>query len=143
MKIAVVRVRGIRKVKPNIRKTFELLKLEKPNNCILLDDTPQNIGMVELVKDYVTFGPIKEETVLSLLVKRGRKGSMLLRSVMKEDEIKKAAKEIFSGRKTSDFAKQVFRLSPPSKGFRDKKAVYPNGELGKRDEMDTLLRKMI
>ena len=81
--------------------------------------------------------------MLSLLVKRGRKGASLLRSVLKEDEIKKAAKEIFSGKKTSDFANPVFRLSPPSKGFRDKKAAYPNGELGKRDEMDTLLKRMI
>jgi large subunit ribosomal protein L30 len=143
MKIAVLRIRGIRKVKPNIRKTFELLRLEKPNHCVLVDDTPQNLGMVELVKDYVTYGPLKEETMVSLLVKRGRKGSALLREVMKEADLKKAAKEISGGRKVSEFANPVFRLSPPSKGFGDKKAAYPDGELGKREEMDTLLRKMI
>ncbi len=143
MKIAILRVRGIRKVKPNIRKTFELLRLEKPNHCVLVEDTPQNLGMAELVKDYVTYGPIKEETLQSLLQKRGRKGSAHLREVMKEADIKKAVKEISGGKKVSDFANPVFRLSPPSKGFGDKKAAYPDGELGKRDQMDTLLRKMI
>ena len=143
MKIAVLRIRGVRNVGPNIRKTFEYLKLEKPNNCILVEDTPQNVGMVELVKDYVTFGPVKEATVLSLLEKRSRKGSSHLSAVLKPEEIKKAAKEIFGGKKTTDFANHVFRLSPPSKGFGDKKMSYPNGELGRREEMDTLLKRMI
>jgi len=143
MKIAVLRVRGIRKVKPNIKKTFELLKLEKPNHCVLMDDTPQNLGMVSLVKDYVTFGPVAEQTIFSLLYKRGRKSQVLIRTSMKEDEIKKVAKEIFSGKKTADYVHPVFRLNPPSKGFGDKKSAYPNGELGRREEMDTLLRRMI
>lgn len=143
MKIAVLRIRGIRKMKPDLRKTFELLRLGKPNHCVLVNDTPQNLGMVELVKDYVAYGPVTEATVYSLLRKRGRKGSAILRDVMKEEELKKAAGEIFSGKKTADYAAPVFRLSPPSKGFGDKKAAYPNGELGRREEMDTLLRRMI
>ncbi len=143
MKIAVLRIRGVRNVKPNIRKTFELLLLLKPNNCILVEDTPQNMGMVELVKDYATFGPVSEPTVLSLLEKRGMKGSAHLKAVLKPEEIKKAAKEIFGGKKSSEFANPVFKLSPPSKGFGDKKAPYPNGELGRRGEMDTILKRMI
>lgn len=143
MKIAVLRIRGIRNLKPNIRKTFEYLRLEKPNHCILLNDTPQNMGMVELVKDYVAFGPLKEDTVLSLLTRRGRKGSFLLRSLLKDDELKKAAKEIFSGKKTAEFANPVFRLNPPSKGFGEKRLAFPEGELGRRGEMDSLLKRMI
>jgi len=143
MKIAVVRIRGIRKVAPRIRKTFELLRLEKPNHCVLLEDSPQNNGMVSLVKDYVAYGPVAEETIFRLLRKRGRKGVALLRSSLKEDALRQAAKEIFSGKKTIDFANPVFRLSPPSKGHRNIKRAYPEGDLGKRDDMDALLRKMI
>lgn len=143
MKLAVVRVRGRRKVRPRIEKTLELLRLERPNHCVLLDDTPQNMGMLQTVKDYVTYGPVDERTVYRLLYKRGRKGRKFLRAVAKEDELKNAAKEIASGKKTLEFANPVFRLRPPSKGYRDIKASYPDGDLGKREEMDSLLRKMM
>ena len=143
MKIAVVRVRGVRKIAPRIVKAMELLRLERPNHCVLVDDSPQFKGMLEQVKDYVAYGPVAEETILSLLTKRGRKGSSMLRTVLKEDDIKKAAGEIFSGKKTADFANPVFRLSPPSRGYKDIKRSFPQGDLGKRGEMDTLLRRMI
>lgn len=143
MKLAVVRVRGKRKIKPNIHKTLELLRLERPNHCILLDDSATNMGMLKIVKDYVTYGPIDEETISKLLYKRGRKGRQFLRSVSKPEEIKKAANEIFSGKKTIDYANPVFRLRPPSKGYKNIKATYPEGDLGKRDEMNSLLKRMI
>ncbi|MCI0503190.1 uL30 family ribosomal protein [Candidatus Micrarchaeota archaeon] len=143
MKYAVIRVRGVRKIAPRINKSLELLRLERPNHCVLVEDSPQNKGMLEKAKDYVTYGPVAEETIAMLLQKRGRKGASLLRSVLKEEEVKKAATEIFSGKKTSEFANPVFRLSPPSRGYRDTKRSFPQGDLGKRGEMDSLLRRMI
>ncbi len=143
MKIAVVRVRGVRNVAPRIRKTFELLRLERPNHCVLVEDSPQNRGMLERVKDYVAYGPVAEETILSLLSKRGKKDGSSLREALKEDGLKKAAKEISASKKTAEYANPVFRLNPPSRGYRDKRRNYPEGELGKRPEMDSLLRRMI
>jgi large subunit ribosomal protein L30 len=143
MKLAVVRVRGKRKVRPGIEKTLELLRLSRPNHCVLLEDTPQNKGMLQLVKDYVTYGPVDETTIFRLLLKRGRKGRRLLRAVSKEDEIKKAATEISKGKKTLEFVNPVFRLRPPSKGYSNIKAHFPAGDLGKRGEMDSLLRRMV
>ncbi|VVC03663.1 50S ribosomal protein L30 [Candidatus Bilamarchaeum dharawalense] len=143
MKIAVLRVRGIRKVDPKIRKTFELLRLQKPNHCVLVDDSPQTLGMLSIVKDYVTYGPVDEETISALLYKRGRKGAALLRSILKEEQIKEAAKSIFAGKKTVDYVNPVFRLNPPSKGHKNIKANYPEGSLGKRESMSILLRKMM
>jgi large subunit ribosomal protein L30 len=143
MKLAVLRVRGCRKIAPRINKSLELLRLEKPNHCVLVEDSPQNKGMLEKVKDYVAYGPVAEETIASLLQKRGRKGAELLRASLKEDALKKAAKEIFSGKRTAEFANPVFRLNPPSRGYKDTKRAYPLGDLGKRGEMDTLLKRMI
>jgi len=143
MKIAVVRVRGIRKIGPRIKRTLELLRLEKPNHCVLVNDSPQTLGMLEKAKDYVTFGPVDETTVFNLLKKRGRKGQELLRAAMDEQNLKKAAKEISGGAKTADYANPVFRLSPPSKGYRNIKAVYPAGDLGKREDMAPLLKRMM
>src|SRR5512135_2617641 len=96
MKLAAIRIRGVRDIAPRIRKTLELLRLEKPNNCVLVEDTKQNVGMLEHAKDYITYGPVDEQTILGLLQKRGMKGSSRLGSVLKEEELKKAAKEIFS-----------------------------------------------
>ena len=143
MKLAVLRIRGARKIAPRIRKTLELLRLERPNHCVLLESTPQNIGMLEHAKDYVTFGPVSEETIYGLLYRKGRKGSKMLRATAKDEELKNAAKEIFGGKKTMDFANPVFRLKPPSRGYRNVKMAYPMGELGKRESMDGLLRRMI
>ncbi|MDD5172094.1 MAG: uL30 family ribosomal protein [Candidatus ainarchaeum sp.] len=143
MKLAVIRIRGVRKIAPRIKKTMELLKLEKPNHCVLVNDSPQMLGMLGKAKDYVTYGPVDEATVLTLLKKRGRKGQELLRAVLDENALKKAAKEIFAGQKTSDYAHPVFRLSPPSKGYRNIRATYPNGELGKREDMAPLLKRMM
>jgi large subunit ribosomal protein L30 len=143
MKLAVVRIRGVRKIAPRIRKTLEFLRLERPNHCVLVENTPQYMGMLEHAKDYVAYGPVEEGTILGLLTRKGRAGSKLLRSTMKEEELKKAAKEIFGGKKTADFANPVFRLGPPSRGYRNIKLAYPTGELGKRDAMDPLLRRMI
>jgi len=143
MKFAVLRIRGRRKLNPKIKRTLEMLRLERTNRCVLMEDTPQNKGMLNVVKDYVAFGPVAEQTILGLLTKRGTKGKNLLRTVSKEDEIKKAAKEIFGGKKTLDYANPVFRLRPPSRGYGDTKAAYPAGELGKRTEMDSLLKRML
>ncbi|MEW6749119.1 MAG: uL30 family ribosomal protein [Candidatus Micrarchaeota archaeon] len=143
MKYAVVRVRGVRNIAPRIRKTLELLQLTRPNHCVLVEDTPQNMGMLRHAKDYVAYGPVSEETILSMLKKRAVKDGAKLGASMKEDEIKNAAKELAGGKKTSEMVNPVFRLSPPSKGYGDKKRAYPNGELGKRPEMDSLLRRMI
>ncbi|MFH1785053.1 MAG: uL30 family ribosomal protein [Candidatus Micrarchaeota archaeon] len=143
MKIAVLRIRGVRKINPKIKKTFELLRLERPNHCVLVNDSPQTLGMLSVVKDYVTYGPVDEQTIKVLLYKRGRKGAALLRSLLKEEEITDAAKSIFAGKKTLDYANPVFRLNPPSKGHKNIKTNYPAGSLGKREDMGPILRKMM
>lgn len=143
MKIAVLRIRGRRKMGPRVKRTLEFLRLERPNHCVLVEDSPQNKGMLERVKDYVAYGPVAEETVYRLLQERGRKGRNLLRSILKDEELRKTAKEIFSGKRTKEYANPVFRLSPPSKGYRDIKMAYPAGDLGRRDDMDVLLRRMM
>ncbi len=143
MKLAVLRIRGKRKLRPQVHKTLELLRLERPNHCVLVEDTPQNKGMLVRVKDYVAYGPVDEETIYRLLHKRGRKGRNLLRTMLKEEDIKKAAKEISSGKAVKEYANPVLRLRPPSKGYKDIKRAYPMGDLGKRDDMDALLRRMV
>lgn len=143
MKIAILRIRGRRKIRADVEDTLRMLRLERPNHCVLIENTPQNMGMLMKVKDYVAYGEIDEPVVFQLLMKRGRKGRERLAKIMKEDEMKKAAGAIFTGGKTMDFANPTFRLNPPSKGYKDIKRNYPLGDLGKRPDMAVLLRSMM
>ena len=51
MKIAVVRVRGLVRVKTPVQETMRHLRLMNRNYCVFLDPTPQNRGMVRRVRD--------------------------------------------------------------------------------------------
>ncbi len=127
-KIAVVRVRGVRNMEPKIKYTLELLRLSRPHHCVLIATSPQNMGMINVVKDYIAFGPVKDETVAKLIEKRGEKGKIRFKDY-------KGAEKV-----THD---PVFRLHPPRKGYKDIKSNYPRGDLGKRPDMDDLLTRMM
>ena len=142
-KLAIVRIRGRRKIDPLIKRVLDHLRLIRVNHCIIVDDSPAYRGAIQKIKDYVTFGTVTEETIYHLLLKRGEKGSMLLKKIKKEAEIKHIAQEITSGKKLSEFIDPVFRLHGPSGGHKDIKLPYPQGSLGKRDDMDKLLGRMM
>ncbi len=144
MTMAIVRIRGRRSMDPNIRKTLEVLCLHRTNQCVLAEDTPSLRGMLQLCKDYVAFGPVKEETIAALMQKRGEKGSRMLSEIMESQEIAQAAKKVAHGEKMRNFADPVFRLHPPRKGFVDiKRPASQGGDLGPRGDMDDLIRRMM
>jgi large subunit ribosomal protein L30 len=143
MKIAVVRIMGRRKVSPKIKNTLRMLNLGRNNNCVVIEDSPQNMGMINVCRDYVAFGPLKEETLVALLTKRGEKGSRMLNEVMEDEEIKSAAKKVMHEEKLRNFVDPVFRLHPPRKGYKTVKKPAPEGDLGRRESMDSLLKRMM
>ncbi len=143
MKIAVVRIRGRRKVSPKITNTLRMLNLERNNNCVVIEDSPQNMGMLNVCRDYVAFGPLKEETLIALLNKRGEKGGRMLNEIMEDEEIKSSAAKIMHEEKLRNFVDPVFRLHPPRKGYKTVKKAAPEGDLGKRESMDSLLKRMM
>ncbi len=65
-KLAIIRIRGPVKINKKIEETMKLLKLEKRNNCRVFEETPSIRGMVEKIKDYVTWGTIDSETEKAL-----------------------------------------------------------------------------
>lgn len=142
-KIAVVRIRGIRSMKPKIKKTLELLNLNKPNHCILINNTKEMLGMINMVKNYVAYGNVSAECISKLLKKRGEKGGKRVKELFNESEINKMAKEVYQGEPVKKYVDSVFRLKPPSKGYKNIKKGYPLGDIGKRDDMDRLLSKMM
>jgi large subunit ribosomal protein L30 len=152
--LAVVRVRGTINVKNDIRDTLAMLGLGRVNHCVLIDETPQYMGMVRKVKDYVTWGPIDAETATILVKERGR---MEGRKPVEESGLKglgdfktydEMGKAIASGQvkwSKLDGTVRVFRLHPPRKGYESVKRPFTvGGSLGDRGEnINTLIQRMI
>lgn len=140
--LAAVRIRSAVNAKPEVLAAMELLGLKRKHACAVLPDNPSNRGMFESVKDYVSYGKIDMPTFTKMLEKRGRlEGDARL----DQKTAAEMAKSIFeSGRKPAGL-KRIFRLHPPTKGFRKPiKLHYPKGALGNWGEkINELLVRMI
>ena len=141
-KIAVIRIRGGIGIRHDIKKTLNFLRLYKQNYCVVVPKTQSYLGMINKVKDYVTWGEIDEETFNMLVEKRAEeyKG----RETDRKGIISYKRKFIvINGKKIKPF----FRLNPPKKGFEKKGIKKPfsvGGALGYRKEkINDLLKRMI
>ena len=138
---AVIRIRGPVDLKEDIKSTFAMLRLHKKMNCVILKENEVVKGMLQKVKDMATWGEIDDDILKLLIEKRGRKlGDKRL--------TKEEAESVFNKAKEKNEIldiKPVFRLTPPSKGFKKSiKQHYPKGELGYRGkEINKLLMRMI
>jgi len=145
--IAIIRIRGNVNVTKKIEDTMQILKLKAVNNCITVQLNETTKGMIQKIKDYVTFGTINEETFKKMMLKWGKttQGQKVTEQYLKEQ--KTTMKEIYEGtKKFKDTGiKQPFRLHPPRKGYEGiKKPFTMGGALGNRKEkINKLLERMI
>ena len=140
-KIAVVRVRGNVNLNRKVKDTFSLLRLYRKNFCIVVKDNPSYKGMINKVKDYVTYGEINDETYKELVSKRGEEYKGREKDRKSKIDYKKFI--LVDGKKLKPF----FRLSPPRKGFGRKGikvSFKAHGALGNRaDKINELIKRMI
>ena len=150
--IAAIRVRGTTGVKGEVADTMKMLRLNRINHVVILDENPSYKGMLQKAKDYITWGEINEETLIKVITKRGRLpgGEKVTEEFLKENtshkNIEDVSKAVFKGEKLEEMGiKPVFRLHPPRKGFKNvKKAYNEDGTLGYRGEdIENLIRKML
>lgn len=150
--LAVVLIRGTVNTHPDVRKTLELLRLRKKHACVVVEENPVNKGMLQRVKDYVTYGTIDEKSFTELVSKRGELVGKTKVADSKVDAAK-IAKEYFEGKlKLREFTekydlKPFFRLHPPKGGFERGGIKMPfakGGVLGNRnDKISDLIAKML
>jgi large subunit ribosomal protein L30 len=152
-RIAVIRVRGKVNVSKDVEATLKMLGLNAQNHCVLISDSPVYAGMLQKVKDYVTWGKVSKEDVQLLLKARGE---LIGNAVLTEAYLKKNTKfssieefaEAFVNFKAElddiPNLKKVFRLHPPRKGYKSiKKPFNLGGALGNRgEEIGKLLYRM-
>jgi large subunit ribosomal protein L30 len=151
---AVVRVRGTVNVNPDVKRTLQLLRLSRANHCVLVEENPVSKGMLQIAKDYVTWGEIDKETLVLLITKRG----MLMGDAPITDEYLKSSTPFPGVEKLAEallakkFAygdipkvKPLFRLNPPKQGYRTVKRSFQNkGSLGYRKEaINKLIARML
>lgn len=152
--IAVVRVRGHAKIQHQAVDTMEMLKLTRVNHCVILPKNNTTDGMLQVVKDYVTWGELGHEALARVLHQKGEVvgGSKLTDDFVKNNSkftsILSLAKAIEKGEaKTSDVKglKPVIRLPPPRKGYESTRKTFSDkGALGYRGaEIEKLLDRML
>ena len=150
--IAAIRVRGRVGVRKEIEDTLKMLKLERINHCVLLQNTPSILGMLEKAKDFITWGEIEKDVLVELLKWRLRlKGNKrvdekILKEKLNINSFEELADLLLKGKKLKEFEIFVpfFRLRPPKKGYKSIKEHWPKGDLGYRGkEINELLKRMI
>ena len=150
---AVIMLRGSVNVRPEIKDTLNMLRLNRVNHCVFLDENPNNEGMIRKVKDYVAWGNINKESLEMILRMRSELigGASLTDKYVKENtnysSIKSLAKALFGGEtsfKDVPMITPVFRLHPPRKGHKGiKKTFQQGGALGFYGEnINHLLKQM-
>ncbi len=151
---AVIRVRGRTGVRKDIRDTLKMLNLTRINHCVLVPNTPSYLGMLQKVKDYVTWGEINQEVLVKLIKTKGRLygDRKISDNYIKEntgyESIEKFSKAMLDGKalyKDIPHVKPIFRLHPPIHGWEKTKRHHrEGGALGYRGEkINDLIIKML
>lgn len=154
MTYVVIRVRGTVNVNTEIADTLKMLRLNQVNHCVFVPKSKSYAGMLQKVKDYVTWGEAKPETLAKMIIRRGRivgdkkisdkyiKGNSDYSSVM---AFAKALIKEEAEYKDIKGIKPVIRLHPPRKGYEGLKRSYnEGGALGYRGrDIDELIERML
>lgn len=136
MTYAVIRVRGQPDVNYNIEHTMGLLGVNRVNHCVIVPENDSVKGMLQIAKDYITWGEINGETLTKMIRVRGRiEGDKAitdeyLAANTEFKTVEEMAKSILDSNykmKDIEAAKPVFRLHPPVKGYEGNKRSYKNG----------------
>jgi large subunit ribosomal protein L30 len=146
-KIAIVRVKGLFGVKPAVKTTLASLRLHRLNHCVVFEDSPSLRGMIQVAKDYICWGAVKDETLRAVTEKRGNlldkkreleSTSQNVKSDAKGEKGKAESKK--PEKKTNNM---LFALHAPRGGWNGTiKKRFPHGAAGPRDDIDALLIAM-
>jgi len=140
--LAAIRVRGTVNINRDIKETLDMLNLRSVNNCVLVPKTESFSGMLKKTESFLTWGEIDQKMLEELVWKRGRlQGEKRL----EKDAAKNvAAKIIKGGTLKGTEIKHMFRLTPPSRGHRTVKRLYPKGACGYRGkDINQLIKRMV
>lgn len=154
MAYAVVRLRGKTDLSRPVSDTLRMLHLTRQNHCVVVPEESTFGGMLQLVKDHVTWGEVEAETLAKLLLRRGRSvgDRPIDDAYVKENSAYKSIWDLSQAVAKGEARLQdvrglrpILRLHPPVKGFRAiKRGYHDKGDLGYRGKaINDLLQRMV
>jgi large subunit ribosomal protein L30 len=154
MAFAVIRLRGVQNINPKTKDTLKYMRVNRVNHAVILPETPITKGMLQVAKDFITWGEIDAKTLSAVIKARGRVvGDKPLTDahVAKNSPFKTIddlAAAIVAGKfRYQDVKdiKPIFRLHPAFKGIEGvKRSVQAGGALGYRGPgINELLGRML
>lgn len=151
--LAVIRIRGRTGIREPIEDTLRKLRLIRINHMVFVPESKEFKGMLNLAKDYITWGEISKDT-LSLALKE--RALLKGRKKIREDEMKdslgfgsfdEVADYLISGKTLTSLKNvvPVLRLNPPKGGLESiRKSYKSGGSSGYRgDGINLLIKKML
>jgi len=154
MSFAVIRLRGKHDLRDTVHDTLTMLHLTRQNHCVVIPQDPTYTGMLKVVKDFVTWGEVDEQTLAKALLRRGRAvgdkpiDDAFVKAHSKFNSIWDLSQAVAKGeaslREVTDL-RPVLRLHPPVKGLRGIKRGYNDGgDLGYRGKaINELIERML
>lgn len=152
MSYAVVRVRSSSNKSSSLERTLDQLNLSRVNHCTIVPEEKTYRGMLNRVKDFVTWGEIDSEVLSKMIEKRSNLQEEVPDEFISEhteyDSLKSFAEAVVSEEieiGSLDGLKNLFRMPPPIGGYKSVKKPYnTGGSLGYRaDEINDLIERMM
>ena len=152
MAYVVLRIKGTVNVPHWARYTLDNLSLYKKFWATILPETPESIGMLRKIKDFVAWSHVDASFVKELLEKRGKtigsKPLKLLRDSAPYNDIDELAADLAKDKirlSSLQMVKPWFALNPPRGGFKRKTKTqyHQKGVLGEDKELVEIIKRMI
>jgi large subunit ribosomal protein L30 len=152
MAYVVLRIKGTVNVPHWARYTLDNLSLYKKFWATILPETPESIGMLRKIKDFVAWSHVDASFVKELLEKRGKTiGSKPLKFLPDSapyNDIDELAADLAKDKirlSSLQMVKPWFALNPPRGGFRRKTKTqyHQKGVLGEDKELVEIIKRMI
>jgi large subunit ribosomal protein L30 len=152
--VTVIRLRGTQNLNPKAKDTLKFLRLNRVNHAVVLPGNETTKGMLQVAKDYVTWGEVDAQTLAAVIKARGRlvgDKPMTDAHVAKHTPhktIDALAAAVVAGTyayKDIPEVKPLFRLHPAKSGLEGiKRSVQAGGALGYRGTgINDLLGRML
>ena len=152
--VTVIRLRGTQNLNPKTKDTLKYLRLNRVNHAVVLPGNETTVGMLQVAKDYVTWGEVDAATLANVIRTRGR---VTGNNPLTEAHLAKTtsyktfdalAAAIVKGEvhyKDIPDVKPLFRLHPARQGLEGiKRSVQNGGALGYRgNDINRLLGRML
>ncbi len=150
----IIRLRGTQNLNPKTKDTLRYMRLNRVNHAVVLPASDTTKGMLQVAKDYVTWGEVDAKTLAAVIKARGRlvgdapiTDAHLARTTPYKT-VDALAEAIVSGKaRYQDVpeVKPIFRLHPAKGGLEGiKRSVQAGGALGYRGpDINELLGRML